>query len=90
MAKTTCKITWVFGLLGDLKVQVRGPVHLYCDNKVANDIATNPVFHERMKHIEINCHFVREKNQEGIIKTMHIGTAEQPADIFTFISTMQA
>ncbi|XP_031259399.1 uncharacterized protein LOC116117527 [Pistacia vera] len=83
MAKTTCEIVWILGLLRDLEVQTGKPVTLYCDNKAANDIAANPVFHERTKHIEIDCHFVREKIQEGIIKTMHIRTAEQPADIFT-------
>ncbi|XP_031277267.1 uncharacterized protein LOC116135691 [Pistacia vera] len=72
MAKTTCEITWILGLLRDLNLQVKTPIKLYCDNKVANDIAANPVFHERTKHIEIDCHFIRDKIQEGMIKTKHI------------------
>ncbi|XP_031274933.1 uncharacterized protein LOC116133363 [Pistacia vera] len=83
MAKATCEIIWILVLLKDLGAEVRKPVVLYCDNKAANDIAANPVFHERTKHIEIDCHFVRDKIQEGVIKTMHIRTPEQPADIFT-------
>lgn len=82
MAKTTCEVVWALRLLRDLEVQTGKLVNLYCDNKTANDIAANFVFHERTKHLKIDYHFVREKIQEGIIKTMHIRTLEQQADIF--------
>ena len=43
-------------LLKDLVVSTSSATHLYCDNQSAVHIAYNDVFHERTKHIEINCH----------------------------------
>lgn len=83
MANTTCEITWISGLLKDMGVNISQPTTLYCDNKAAIHISEHPIYHERTKHIEIDCHLVREKTQEGKIKTSYIPTGEQQADIFT-------
>ncbi|GKC58706.1 ribonuclease H-like domain-containing protein [Tanacetum coccineum] len=62
LASITCEVMWVLNLFKDLNIEVNIPMSLYCDNKAAIQIASNPVFYERTKHIEIDLHFIREKN----------------------------
>jgi len=82
MAKIVCEIVWLRGLLLELGAEVKGPTTLFCDNDSALKLAANPIVHERTKHIEVDCHFTREKIQ-GVIKTRGIRITEQPVDIFT-------
>ena len=60
----------------------RGVV-IYCDNLSSIQLARNPVFHARTKHIEVHYHFVREQVLAGDIDLVYVGTEEQVADIFT-------
>ncbi|KAJ9567342.1 LOW QUALITY PROTEIN: hypothetical protein OSB04_003308 [Centaurea solstitialis] len=83
MAVTTCEIVWLRWLLADMGVDVSQPTPLHCDNKSAMQIAKNSVFHERTKHIEIDCHFTRQHLQLGTISLPFVPSALQIADIFT-------
>ena len=83
MANTCLELTWLSYILEDLKVNLEEPSSLYCDNQAALHSAANPVFHERTKHIEIDCHIVREKLRAGHVKPSYVPTRLQLADIFT-------
>lgn len=58
MATLTCELKWLKGLFGSLGVRHPLAMNLYCDSQYsALYLAQNPVFHERTKHIEVDCHF---------------------------------
>lgn len=83
MATSVSEILWLRWLLRDLEAAPVGPTPLYCDNDAARHIAKNPVFHERTKHVEMDCYFVRERVESHDIQPLYIDTRNQVADIFT-------
>ncbi|KAH0749429.1 hypothetical protein KY290_028661 [Solanum tuberosum] len=83
LASTVAEIVWLVGLFKELGVKMKLPVPVYSDSKSAIQIAANPVFHERTKHIDIDCHFIREKVQLGMVQPTYLKTTEQPADLLT-------
>lgn len=61
LAQAACEISWIDVLLTEFVVPRSKPVPLFCDNKAAVYLTSNATFHERTKHIEIDCHTVRER-----------------------------
>ena len=83
MPQSVCEIMWIRQLLMEVSIETSVPAKLWCDNQVAMHIASNPIFHEWTKYIEIDCHLVHEKIQLRLISTRYVKTREQLEDIFT-------
>ena len=83
MAVATCEIVWILYFLKDIGVNHEKEALLFCDSQAALHIGSNPVFHERTKNIEIDCHVVRDKVLEKVIKLNHVRSNCQLADLLT-------
>jgi hypothetical protein len=83
LAVTTAELFWLRMLFKEISIPLTMAPVLWCDNLSALALASNPVFHARTKHIEVDYHFVREKvlNRDIIVK--FISTHDQVADVFT-------
>jgi hypothetical protein len=56
---------------------------IYCDNISAMYLTINPLQHQRMKHVELDLHFVRERVTVGDVRVLYIPTTSRFVDIFT-------
>ncbi|RVW25498.1 Retrovirus-related Pol polyprotein from transposon RE1 [Vitis vinifera] len=78
-----CEALWLRLLLQDLGYLSKQPIRLFCDNKAACDIAHNPVQHDRIKHVEVDRFFIKEKLDDKIVELPNILSEDQLADILT-------
>ena len=83
VANGVAEASWLRQLLLELRCPLRRATVVYCDNVSAVYLSTNPVQHQRTKHIEIDLHFVRERVALGEVRVLHVPTTSQYADIFT-------
>lgn len=83
IAQDICELLWLKIILEDLKIKWEEPMKLYCDNKLAINIAHNPVQHDRTKHIEADRYFIKEKLDSWLICIPFVSSQGQLADILT-------
>lgn len=75
---------WLRRLLGEIQIQdMQQPTTIHGDNQGSLNLAHNPVYHGRTKHIEVRHHFIREKILSGEVNLEYVPTTEQLADILT-------
>lgn len=89
MTAAYSEIIWLCGLLTELRFSQQQPTLLHADNTSAIQIAANPVYHERTRHIEVDCHSIWEAYDRRFINLPHVSTSIQIVNIFTKTLTRQ-
>jgi hypothetical protein len=82
MANGVAEACWLRQLLQELHAPLTKSTLVYCDNVNAVYLSTNPIQHQRTKHVEIDLHFVRERVAIGDVRVLHVPMISQFADIF--------
>jgi hypothetical protein len=80
LANVTAEIMWIQTLLRDLQVSIPPHAKVWVDNMGTKYLAFNPVFHGRMKHVEVDYHFIRERVARGILEVDCVPTGDQIDD----------
>ncbi|CAA7031059.1 unnamed protein product [Microthlaspi erraticum] len=83
MAFLTQELVWLKRLLQDFGVSHDQPMSVFSDSKSAIALSVNPVQHEHTKHIEIDCHYIRDSILAGVVATTFVPSQQQLADILT-------
>ncbi|CAN6716764.1 unnamed protein product [Malus baccata var. baccata] len=83
LAHTVADVAWIRLILKDLGVVLLVQPTIYCDNTSAIVLSANPVYHSRIKHLDTDYHFVRERVHQGDLKVEYLPTDEQTTDILT-------
>ncbi|KAM6543549.1 hypothetical protein CsatB_007996 [Cannabis sativa] len=83
IALATTELVWIQSLFSELNIQLHSCPILWCDNLRATSLASNRVFHQRTKHIEVDLHFVRDKVLDHTLDIRHLSVDHQTAYILT-------
>ena len=83
VANGVAEASWLRQLLLELHQPLHRSTLVYYDNVSTVYLSTNPIQHQRTKHVEIDLHFVRERVAVGDVRVLHVTTTSQFADILT-------
>src|SRR4051812_3183241 len=83
LESSTCELICLLYILRDIHITCYKPPVLYCDNQSALHIASNSIFHEKIQHLKTDCHQVREKVQQIMLKLLPISFQEELTNFLT-------
>ncbi|MCO5570232.1 hypothetical protein L7F22_023950 [Adiantum nelumboides] len=82
-ASEACKeAIWLGRLVRDLGIKEETPM-LHCDSQSAIQLARNPVYHSKTKHVDVKYHFIREMVEDKQVQLVKVHTTDNPIDLLT-------
>jgi hypothetical protein len=83
LASAASETVWLISLFNEQRLFINASLALLCDNLGAINLSFNPIQHSRMKHIQIDLHFIRDLVSKMILNVHHVNTADQLANLLT-------
>jgi hypothetical protein len=83
LASAASETVWLISLFNEQRLFINASLALLCDNLGAINLSFNPIQHSRMKHIQIDLHFIRDLVSKKILNVHHVNTADQLANLLT-------
>ena len=74
ITQAICEVIWIKRVLKELRISSLESMKIFCDNEATIRIIKNPVHHDRTNHVKIDCHFIKEKIESGIVQMVDTPT----------------
>jgi hypothetical protein len=83
LAHVAAEIAWIQALLDEMEFPLQSIAITWCENMSAKSLASNPVYHARTKHIELDVHYVRDAVLQNKLKVHYVPSSDQIANCMT-------
>lgn len=83
LSQAATELVWIRNLFEEIGIKMTTCPVIWCDNMSAGALSSNPVFHARTKHIEIDVHFVRDFVAQKIFSVRYVPSEHEVAYILT-------
>lgn len=83
MSRGLCELLWLRKLITEIRFVPTSEMNLFCDNKTSISISHNLVQHDCTKHVEVDCHFIKENLEAKTIQFLFVNSKDQLANILT-------
>ena len=83
LTQASIEIIWLQQLFQELGIELTRHSVLWCDNVSVGSLASNLVFHARIRRKNMDVHFIREKILNKELDVRYIPTEQQVANTLT-------
>ncbi|MCO5591798.1 hypothetical protein L7F22_045790 [Adiantum nelumboides] len=71
-ASEACKeAIWLGRLVTDLGIKEETPM-LHCDSQIVIQLARNPIYHSKTKHVDVKYHFIKEMVEDKQVQLVKV------------------